>query len=92
MKIALIIIVVLYVLFKMLKSTKAYQEAVLLIELRKHINDKSLLQGLTMNGIRSRAATKLMDGKISEEFYFKMFSGGDAQNPWWEVNRKNIEA
>lgn len=91
MKTILIIIAVLYVLFKMLKNTKAYQEAVLLIELRQNINNKSLLQGLTMNGIRSRAAIKLMDGKISHEFYRKMFSGGDAQNPWWEVNRKNIE-
>ena len=91
MKAILITIAVLYVLFKMLKNTKAYQEAALLIELRQNINDKSLLQGLTMNGIQSRATDKLMNGKISYEFYRKMFCGGDAQNPWWEVNRKNIE-
>ena len=91
MKTVLIIIVVLFVLAKMLKSTKAYHEAVLLAELRKHINDKSLLQGLVMNSIQSRAANELLMGKISEEFYKKMFCGGDAKTPWWEVNRKKIE-
>ena len=91
MKIILVIIVVLFVLVKMFKNTKAYHEAVLLTDLRKNINNKSLLQGLTMNTIRSRAADELMNGKISEEFYFKMFGGGDAETPWWEVNRKNIE-
>lgn len=91
MKTVLIIIVALFVLVEMLKSTKAYHEAVLLVELRKHINSKSLLQGLVMNSIQSRAVNELLAGKISEEFYKKMFCGGDAQTPWWEVNRKNIE-
>jgi hypothetical protein len=91
MKTVLIIVVVLFVLAKMLKSTKTYHEAVLLAELRKHINDKSLLQGLVMNSIQSRAANELLAGKISEEFYKKVFCGGDAQTPWWEANRKNIE-
>lgn len=91
MKTILIIAAVLFVLFKALKNTKAYHEAVLLTDLRKHINDHSLLQGLTMNNIQSRAAIELMDGKISAEFYHKMFCGGDAKTPWWEVNRKNIE-
>ena len=91
MKTVLIIIVVLFVLAQMLKSTKAYHEAVLLAELRKHINDKSLLQGLVMNSIQGRAANELLMGKISEEFYKKMFCGGDAKTPWWEVNRKKIE-
>lgn len=91
MKIILIITIVLFVLFKILKSTKIYHEAVLLADLRKNINNKSLLQGLTMNSIQSRAATELINGKISAEFYKKMFCGGDAKTPWWEVNRKNIE-
>jgi hypothetical protein len=91
MKTILIIIAIVFVLFKMLKSTKAYHEAILLADLRKNINNKSLLQGLTMNSIQSRAADELMNGKISEEFYFKMFCGGNAKTPWWEVNRKNIE-
>ena len=91
MKVVLIIIAVLFVLFKALKSTKAYHEAVLLADLRKNINDKSLVKGLTMNNIRSRASIELMNGKISEEFYRKMFVGGNIQTPYWEVNRKNIE-
>ena len=91
MKTILIITVVLFALFKILKSTKAYHEAVLLADLRKNINNKSLLQGLTMNSIQSRAAIELMEGKISAEFYKKMFCGGDAKTPWWEANRKNIE-
>lgn len=91
MKTVLIIIAVLFVLVKMLKNTKAYHEAALLAELKKHINDKSLLQGLVMNNIQSRATKELLMGKISEEFYKKMFFGGDAKIPWWEANRKNIE-
>lgn len=91
MKTVFIIITVLFILVKILKNTKAYHEAVLLTELRKHINDKSFLQGQVMNSIQSRAANEFLMGKISEEFYKKMFCGGDAKNPWWEVNRKNIE-
>jgi len=95
MKTILIVLVVVCVvsrtLNKILKSTKAYHEAVLLTDLRKNIDSKSCLKGLTMNSIRSRAANELMNGTISEEFYLRMFSGGDANIPWWEVNRKNIE-
>jgi len=90
MKTIIIILVILSILFKILKSTKAYNEAKILADLRKNIDDKSLLQGLVMNNVRSRAAELLMNGKIHEEFYTKMFCGGDMMTPWWEVNRKNI--
>lgn len=91
MKIILIIIAVLYVSIKAFKRTKAYHEALLLTELRKYINDTSLLQGLMMNNIQSRATREYLNGNISEEFFKKTFCGGDAKTPWWEVNRKNIE-
>jgi hypothetical protein len=91
MKTVLIIIVVLWVLLTLFKNTKIYHEAVLLADLRKNIDNKSLLRGMIMNNIKSRAANELLNEKISEAFYKKMFYGGDAQTPWWEVNRENIK-
>ena len=89
MKIALIIFAILFVLFKVISSTKAYHEAALLAEVRKEMKNKSILQGLAMNGIKRHAAMELLNGKISEEFYKKIFftrNGGS----YWEINEKNI--
>ena len=91
MKIILIAVVILFVLVKIFKSTKTYHEMALLAVLRKHIDDNDLMQGLVMNNIRRQAAIELLNGKISKDFYKRMFSGGDANTPWWEVNRENIK-
>lgn len=69
---------------------KIWNEALLLTEVRQNIDDTSLVKGLIMNSIRSRAAEMLLQGKIREQFYKVIFGGGDEVTPWWEVNRENI--
>lgn len=91
MKTALIIIVVLVILSKIFKNTKTYNEAKIIAELKQYIDSESLLKGLAMNSVREKATHLLISGKISEEFYQRTFCGGDAENAWWEVNRKNIK-
>ena len=90
MKIIIAIILV-YIGLVAFTSSKSFNEAALLSELRKNIDNDSLLKGLIMNGIKSRAANMLLEGKINEEFYVKYFHGGNATYPWWEANRTTIK-
>ena len=76
---------------KGLKMFKKFTEKRILKKIRKiDSENSSCLKYLTLNGIKSDAAILLMRGRISEEFYRKVFIGGKLQKHWSEVNHDFI--
>lgn len=69
---------------------KVGREMKIIREIREDIDSESLLQGLILNDIRSKAATMVLEGKLDEDFYKKVFCGATAGNPYWKVNRDYI--
>lgn len=91
MKTMFIIIGIVGLVIAILRKTKVYNETKILHQVQKNLNNPSILQGLVLNNIKSQAAHLVMRGKISEDFYKKIFYTGTETAPWWEVNIKNIK-
>lgn len=55
------------------------------------MQNDTLFKGLMLNSIRSAATHDAIMGKISFDFYEKIFCGGNMSTPWWEINKENIK-
>ena len=59
--------------------TKA-REKKIIRKIRKEMNGNHIFKFMGLNSIKSEAATLLMNGKISEEFYIKVFYTGNGKH------------
>lgn len=55
--------------------------------------DNIFIRGLSLNGLRDKASTDLLNGKITSEFYTNVFaiSKENWGKHYWEANKENIE-
>lgn len=81
-------------MFKKFKEVKrTAQEAAIIDKIREELNSTSILAGLSLNTIRTTACNLMINGKISEEFYLKVFSLNIKKYPgkaYWEIP-ENLE-
>ena len=71
---------------------KKFREMKILAKVRANAKRDDLLKGLALNEIRSEAANLLLQNKISENFYFAIFTNEkiNMYHPYWEVNYETI--
>lgn len=67
-----------------------YRERDYIEKIQKTMSEASLLRYLTLNSLKDKAAQDLIHDKITEEFYTKIFCGGDMYNHWSEKNKETI--
>lgn len=56
-----------------MKFLTKMREKAIINEIKEKMQDTSLLKGLSLNGVKSRACALMMKGKISESFYVSVF-------------------
>lgn len=55
-------------------------------KIKKEMDKTSMLKYISLNSLKSAAASDLLNGKISEEFYYNVFGNSDMYNHYTEVN------
>jgi len=91
----IIALFVIMIIANIISKTQWFNEMQLALELQKNIDREDIFKGLTMNTIREKAAHLVFAGRISFEFYEKMFLGNYSNEgphlPWWEYHKDNIK-
>ena len=60
-------------------------------KIRKCMEEESMIKWLKLNTIETSATVDLLIGRITSEFYRSVFTGGDINNHYSEVNAEYIK-
>lgn len=60
-------------------------------KIRKSMEEESTIKWLKLNSIQTSASVDLLIGRITSEFYRSVFTGGNIDNYYSEVNAEYIK-